>query len=152
MTQVDLIRTQNFLRKQANWPARKLRRQATGAALLLLIGGGYALYHAADAKSAPQTAPAALPVTVESLRPQTVKPFAEFSGRIDAVDYAEIRPQVAGRITEIRFKNGQEVRAGDILFVIDPRPYEAAPRRRATWPAPPTMPSWPRSNATAATG
>src|SRR5271166_2239198 len=109
MTHIDLVQTQNFLRRQANWPARKLRRQAAGAGLFLLIGGGYALYHAASAKSAPQAAPGAMPVMVESLRPQTVKPFAEFSGRISAVDYAEIRPQVAGRITEIRFRAGQDV-------------------------------------------
>ncbi|MEP6829317.1 MAG: efflux RND transporter periplasmic adaptor subunit, partial [Rhizomicrobium sp.] len=58
--------------------------------------------------------------------PQTVQPSAQFSGRINAVDYAEIRPQVGGRITEIRFHDGQQVKAGDILFVIDPRPYQAA--------------------------
>ncbi len=43
-----------------------------------------------------------------------------------AVDSAEIRPQVSGRITEIRFQDGQTVQAGAVLFVIDPRPYEAA--------------------------
>jgi multidrug efflux system membrane fusion protein len=42
------------------------------------------------------------------------------------VDSADVRPEVAGRITEIRFKDGQTVHAGDVLFVIDPRPYEAA--------------------------
>jgi multidrug efflux system membrane fusion protein len=42
-----------------------------------------------------------------------------------AVDYAEIRPEVSGRITEVRFQDGQDVKAGDILFVIDPRPYAA---------------------------
>jgi membrane fusion protein, multidrug efflux system len=47
------------------------------------------------------------------------------------VDYAEIRPQVAGRITEIRFKDGQQVKAGDVLFVIDPRPYQAAAAKAA---------------------
>jgi multidrug efflux system membrane fusion protein len=65
-------------------------------------------------------------VTAERVQPQTIHPFAQFSGRISAVDYAEIRPQVVGRITEIRFHDGQRVKAGDILFVIDPRPYEAA--------------------------
>jgi multidrug efflux system membrane fusion protein len=68
---------------------------------------------------------------VAALQAQTVKPFAEFSGRIDPVDYAEIRPQVAGRITEIRFKDGQQVKAGDVLFVIDPRPYQAASAKAA---------------------
>jgi multidrug efflux system membrane fusion protein len=44
---------------------------------------------------------------------------------MQAVDYAEIRPEVSGRITEVRFQDGQTVKAGDILFVIDPRPYQA---------------------------
>jgi len=131
MTHIDLAQAQSFLRQQANSPAQKLRRQLTGAALFLLMAGGYGLYHA-SAKSAPQPqAPVASPVAVETLKPQTVKPFAEFSGRIAAVDYAEIRPQVAGRITEIRFRDGQEVKAGDILFVIDPRPYQAAAAKAA---------------------
>lgn len=124
MTHVDLYQTSKFLTAQSS--PRKLRRQAMGAALVLFLGGGYALYHA-NAKPAPEAAgPAATPVAVEALKPQTVRSFAEFSGRINAVDYAEIRPQVSGRITEIRFKDGQQVKAGDVLFVIDPRPYQAA--------------------------
>jgi multidrug efflux system membrane fusion protein len=63
---------------------------------------------------------------VETLERRTASPFAEFSGRINAVDYAEIRPQVSGRITDIRFRDGEHVSAGDVLFVIDPRPYQAA--------------------------
>ena len=131
MTHLDLIQAQTFLRQKANQPAKKLRRQATGAALFLLIGGGYALYHVAGAKTEPEAQPAAMPVAVERLKSQTVKPFAEFSGRINAVDYAEIRPQVVGRIGEIRFKDGQEVKAGDVLFVIDPRPYQATAAKAA---------------------
>ncbi len=46
-----------------------------------------------------------------------------------AVDSAEVRPEVGGRITEVLFEDGQSVKAGDILFVIDPRPYEAAVAR-----------------------
>jgi multidrug efflux system membrane fusion protein len=42
------------------------------------------------------------------------------------VDFAEVRPEVSGRILEVRFRDGQSVKAGDVLFVIDPRPYEAA--------------------------
>jgi membrane fusion protein, multidrug efflux system len=71
-------------------------------------------------------ADSSVPVSVDQLAPQTVNPFSEFSGRINAVDYAEIRPQVVGRITEIRFHDGQRVNAGDVLFVIDPRPYQSA--------------------------
>lgn len=125
MTHIDLLEAQELIRRQSNWPAKRLRRQAAGIALLLFLGGGYALYHA-NAKPAPVATPPSVPVSVESLRTQKVEPFAEFSGRIDAVDYAEIRPQVVGRITEVRFKDGQNVKAGDVLFVIDPRPYQAA--------------------------
>ncbi len=130
MTHVDIFQTQKFLSQQGNTPSKTLRRQAFGAALFLLLGGGYALYHA-SAKPAPAVGPVASPVTVQTLKPQTVNPFAEFSGRISAVDYAEIRPQVSGRITEIRFKDGQQVKAGDILFVIDPRPFQAAAAKAA---------------------
>ena len=130
MTHVDLVQAQHFVRQQANWPAKRLRRQIFGASLLLLSGGGYAFYHA-NAKPTLQAATPAIPVAVESLHGRKVEPFAEFSGRIDAVDYAEIRPQVAGRITEIRFKDGQQVKAGDILFVIDPRPYHAIAAKAA---------------------
>jgi multidrug efflux system membrane fusion protein len=125
MTHLDLAQAQQFVRQQANWPAKRLRRQLTGAALFLLIGGGYAIWHA-SAKPAAPAAPPPAAVSVATLQAQTIKPFAEFSGRIDPVDYAEIRPQVAGRITEIRFQDGQQVKAGDVLFVIDPRPYQAA--------------------------
>jgi multidrug efflux system membrane fusion protein len=131
MSHLDLVQAQIYLRQRANEPAKKLRRQATGAAFFLLIAGGYAIYHAASIKSEPQVQPASMPVAVERLKPRTVKPFAEFSGRINAVDYAEIRPEVAGRITEIRFKDGQRVKAGDILFVIDPRPYQATAAKAA---------------------
>src|SRR5215472_1720057 len=95
-------------------------------AVIALAGGSAARYTLdAQARSTPTT-PAGVPVTVNRLEPQAVNPFAEFSGRINAVDYAEIRPQVSGRITEIRFRDGEHVKAGDVLFVIDPRPYQAA--------------------------
>ena len=78
-----------------------------------------------EAKAA-VAASSSLPVAVRLLSPQAVAPFVEFSGRISAVNYAQIRPQVSGRITEVRFKDGQHVNAGDVLFVIDPRSYQAA--------------------------
>jgi multidrug efflux system membrane fusion protein len=130
VTHVNVYETSKFLTENSRKPARKLRRQLSGAAVLLLLVGGYGLYHA-TAKPAPQIVVPASPVAVQALEPQTIRPFAEFSGRITAVDYAEIRPEVSGRITEIRFKDGQIVKAGDILFVIEPRPYEAAAAKAA---------------------
>jgi multidrug efflux system membrane fusion protein len=99
---------------------------AAGAAAIAIGAIVPGEYERAAHASVPSAAEAAVPVTVNLLAPQTVNPYAEFSGRINAVDYAEIRPQVAGRIVDIRFHDGQRVNQGDILFVIDPRPYEAA--------------------------
>jgi membrane fusion protein, multidrug efflux system len=90
------------------------------------FGGLVATHYTRDARASAPPAAAGVPVSVGLVKPQSVQPFAEFSGRINAVDYAEIRPQVSGRITEIRFVDGQHVNAGDVLFVIDPRPYQAA--------------------------
>jgi multidrug efflux system membrane fusion protein len=82
--------------------------------------------HGEAAASAP---PPAVPVTVRTLQERKVRLWSEFSGRLQAVDAAEIRPEVGGRITEVLFEDGQTVKAGDLLFVIDPRPYEAAMAR-----------------------
>jgi multidrug efflux system membrane fusion protein len=65
-------------------------------------------------------------IPVAEVKAQDVNIWSRFSGRIAAVNEAEIRPQVSGRITEIRFRDGANVKKGDILMVIDPRPYEAS--------------------------
>ena len=70
-------------------------------------------------------APQAMPVTVETVDAKAVQIWNKYSARLEAVDYAEIRPQVSGTITEVRFEDGQEVQKGDVLFVIDPRPFQA---------------------------
>ena len=128
MANVDIFEIQKQISRSSG--PRKWRRQAVLGALALMLGGGYAVWHANAKPDAPAPMPAAR-VAVETLEPHPVTPFAQFSGRISAVDSAEIRPQVAGRITEIRFKDGQQVKAGDILFVIDPRPYQAAALKAA---------------------
>ena len=101
----------------------------TGAILASIAAGGS---YAVRMPHASITAPAAPPppsVMVETLAPQKIRVWSEFSGRLHAVDSAEIRPEVGGRLTEVRFEDGAAVKAGDVLFVIDPRPYEAAVAR-----------------------
>jgi len=97
-----------------------------GTALAVIIAAGifYNLEHS-HAATSPVANPA-IPVVVQTLTPQKVQVWTEFSGRLHAVDSAEIRPEVGGRITEVRFQDGGLVKTGDILLVIDPRPYEAA--------------------------
>ena len=52
--------------------------------------------------------------------------WTTFTGQFSAVDHVELRAQVSGYLTEIHFTDGQIVHQGDLLFVIDPRPYEIA--------------------------
>ena len=71
---------------------------------------------------------AALPipkVTVSQPQLATVTNWDEYPGHLEAVEMVEIRPRVAGYIDSIHFQDGTEVKAGDLLFVIDPRPYQA---------------------------
>jgi RND family efflux transporter MFP subunit len=76
-------------------------------------------------------ATAAAPVVVTVARPESIPftPTETLSGRIDAVESVEIRPRVSGYLTEVRFQAGQTVRKGQVLFVIDPRPFAAAVQR-----------------------
>jgi RND family efflux transporter MFP subunit len=77
----------------------------------------------------PRKAPAPPPpppkVTVSPPRLETVTNLDEYPGHIEAVETVELRARVAGYIQSIHFQDGAEVKAGDLLVVIDPRPYQA---------------------------
>jgi multidrug efflux system membrane fusion protein len=123
----DLISTDAFKAGKAPSAAIKVlkSRAFLGAAAFVVAAGlGLVLHHAGAGAPPPAAAP--VPVTVAAVAAKPVRLWTEYSGRMTAVDAADVRPQVDGRITEIRFKDGQIVHAGDILFVIDPRTYEAA--------------------------
>lgn len=102
-----------------------MRGLLLGSALSIAAYGLYAITPHHDAL-AQQAAAQAIPVNTITLAPRDVQLWQEFSGRTRAVDYAEIRPEVSGRIMEIRYKDGDLVKKGDVLIVIDPRPYEAS--------------------------
>ena len=90
---------------------------ATVAAAALLVGCGPS-GSAAQAPPPPQ-------VSVAAVVEKRVKDWDEFTGRFQAVETVEIRPRVSGYIDKIAFKEGSLVKQGDLLFVIDPRPYQA---------------------------
>src|SRR5690606_32182127 len=82
-----------------------------------------------ETKSGNQAAaavPQAIPVDVAVMKAAPVRLWQEFSARLQAVDAVDLRPQVSGAIVEIRFEDGERVKKGDVLFVIDPRPCQAA--------------------------
>ena len=72
-----------------------------------------------------QTTAAPPTVTVSTPLLKEITEWDEFTGQFAAIDYVEIRARVSGYLTEIHFEDGQIVHQGDLLFVIDPRPYEA---------------------------
>jgi multidrug efflux system membrane fusion protein len=74
----------------------------------------------------PQVAPAETPVTPVSHPVQReVIDYVDFTGRTDAVEPVDIRARVTGYLKKMPFVEGSEVKEGDLLFEIDPRPYEA---------------------------
>jgi len=100
------------------------RRSATA----LLPLGALALFYclgqpigslAADAPPAPPAVTVSQPVQRELVE------WDEYTGQFAAQEYVEVRARVSGYLTEIHFEDGQLVKEGDLLFVIDPRPYEA---------------------------
>jgi RND family efflux transporter MFP subunit len=79
-----------------------------------------------------------VPVSVATVLDREVTAWDEFTGRLEAVDTVSIRPRVSGYIASVHFDEGSAIRKGQLLFQIDPRPFEAeadrlrAERTRAT--------------------
>ncbi|MCU4367634.1 efflux RND transporter periplasmic adaptor subunit [Acinetobacter courvalinii] len=106
------------------------RKQLTLSAVIIAVfatGGSFILFQEnADAKatSTANTPPAAT-VDVANVISQTITDWQEYSGRLEAIDQVDVRPQVSGKLIAVHFKDGSLVNKGDLLFTIDPRPFEA---------------------------
>jgi RND family efflux transporter MFP subunit len=106
---------------------RKLRRMKLWIASTVIVaaaGTGWVTYSHHQAAAA-NAGPATLPEVVVS-KPliRDIDKRLGFLGQFSAVEQVEFRAQVGGTLAEIHFKDGDIVHAGDLLFVIDPRPYE----------------------------
>ena len=78
-----------------------------------------------DRKPAGAGQPPPPQVSVAQVLEKRVKDWDEFTGRLQAVETVEIRPRVSGYIDKVAFTEGSQVKRGALLFVIDPRPYQA---------------------------
>ena len=98
-------------------------QHVTPARIFLLL----AVFILVASGCAPQAAPApqAPQVSVAEALQREVSDWDEFTGRIEAIESVEIRPRVSGYIERAAFVEGGTIRKGDLLFVIDPRPYRA---------------------------
>src|SRR5271165_4663518 len=103
--------------KSTNSSGRLLRPACWMAVALCILSTGCK-------QSTPAPALPPPPVTVATPIHKEVVEWDEYTGRTEAVENVEIRPRVSGYIVQISFKDGQMVKPGDVLFVIDRRPYQ----------------------------
>lgn len=93
----------------------------------VVFGGGYWYfrhYEGAAVQTAAAAPAAPLPVTTAKPLVKEIVEWDEFTGQFAAVDEVDIRARVSGYLESIHFTDGQMVKEGDLLFVIDPRPFE----------------------------
>lgn len=111
------------------------RQNRGGLKLLIFIlvciaaGAAYVMFAQQGEKSAQAAAPNTPPPPVAEVvvvQPEQVRIWTNFSGRLSAVDKADIKPLVGGELQKVLFEDGQLVDKNELLFVIDPRPYKAA--------------------------
>lgn len=86
-----------------------------------VIAGGLAVPQGAFAEGPPPPA-----VTVAHPLAKSAPRWDEYTGRFEPLQQVEVRPRVSGAVDTINFVDGQTVKTGDLLFVIDPRPYQIA--------------------------
>lgn len=106
------------------------RRQSSARSPLRLLFPFLALpaFALAGCDKAAQQAAASPPppaVTVAQPVKRTVTDWDEFTGRFDAIEEVQVRARVGGFVNSVEFRDGSIVHAGDLLYVIDPRPFEA---------------------------
>jgi multidrug efflux system membrane fusion protein len=119
----------NAIAAHAAIPRKSRARSAYVRPLLPLAGSVLAalIATACSSEAAPTAAmPPPPEVSVAQVLAKDVRQWDEFTGRVAAVETVELRPRVSGYVDRVAYAEGQEVRKGDLLFAIDPRPYRAA--------------------------
>jgi membrane fusion protein, multidrug efflux system len=105
-------------------------RRAIGVAAVLTLAAIVTIWRLNIASDVPQaiaqTATPGVPVTAGTVAAQDVPIFLHGIGTVQAYNSVAIRSRVDGQIIRVDFKEGQDVKQGDPLFQIDPRPYQAA--------------------------
>lgn len=106
------------------WTARSMKLVALPDKVAIFAAcGSLALLAGCNSKVAPvEPAPTVL---VAAPRVQQVMDWDDYAGRFEAVDSVEVRPRVSGLLQSVHFRDGQDVRKGQLLFIIDPRPFAA---------------------------
>ncbi|GGY73969.1 MexE family multidrug efflux RND transporter periplasmic adaptor subunit [Cellvibrio zantedeschiae] len=110
--------------------SRSFSRKTYQISIAAILSGIAGFYYVIGANAAaPAAAPPAPTVDVVVVQPQQIRTWANFSGRLSPVESAAIKPLVSGTIQQVLFKDGEQVKKGHQLFVIDPRPHQASVQR-----------------------
>jgi RND family efflux transporter MFP subunit len=118
--------TKNTKHTEATKNTKNTKSSRGSRVALVMAPLALAAFVSACAKTSAQQAPPPPPqVTVASVIERDVTEWDEFTGRLQAVDSVEVRPRVSGYVAAVRFSEGAIVRKGDLLFQIDPRPFQA---------------------------
>ena len=108
------------------WKRKSKNRSTVTSRLMLAIGmATLAGLNGGCSSSAQPKAPAPAEVSVAEVICKQLGDSDEFTGRLEAVNAVEVRPRVSGYLQSVHFKEGAIVRQGDLLFQIDPRPFQA---------------------------
>jgi len=102
-------------------------RKVFAALLRLFALGAFAVSFSACRNSEGAAAPPAPPsVNVATVASKPIQEWDQFNGRVSAIDTVELRARVSGYVDRVAYKEGDDVKKGDVLFVIDKRPYQDA--------------------------
>ena len=116
----------------ARAPFRTMAANRKGLTIAAAVFAAGLIGFALTAPGNGSTAPAAPPppaVSAAAVVSKSITYWDEFPGRVVAIENVEIRPRVGGYIDSVKFKEGDEVKKGDVLFVIDRRPFQAQASR-----------------------
>ena len=109
-------------------PLNTRRFAAVTAAVAVVSAGSLSWRNSSEAQvEAPS--PALPAVKYRPALQRSVSDSQDYTGRLEAVDLVDIRPKVPGTLLEVHFKDGQHVRQGELLFTIDPAPFETQVRQ-----------------------
>src|SRR5215468_2532088 len=105
-------------------------RRVLGVVVVMALAAIVAIWRLNVGAEAPpaaaQTPPPGVPVTAGTVAAQDVPVFLQGIGTVQAYNMVAVKSRVDGQIVKVDFKEGQDIKAGDSLFQIDPRPFQAA--------------------------
>ena len=111
-------------------PRRSGKFKSAAAVVLMAVGGliGYSWLNGdadKEAQAQVQTEPAKPTVVLEAVENADLAAGREHIGRVESIQTVDLRPEVSGKIAEVHFKEGAMVKAGDLLFTLDSKQFQA---------------------------